>query len=383
MRVKISPSFEITLKKDNFASFYDSVEDNWLIKFSSNEDCVVVTNLIEKYGGVVKPIVEEVPVTEKQDNVKNSEDVNTEEIRAKADILSRIAKMGQSILPSKDLDIDEETVETNISNTNFREKPSQVTSTSLSPTHVIPQHIQNIPNTFVTSQPMVYDPVNMLFVENRTHNTEVRINLSQISDKLNQIISLVDSNKPDDNSSNLKSKVKVLELRNENLARELSDVKEENEKLKSQLKNHEEMKVKNEENQLELRLLQEQEVVKIEKLEKQIVLYKEEIAKLTGTVEKQKEEIDDLKISLNDTIPPFSDSKLPLEDYENTENTSSEETKEKNSRFVAALKEAMNNMYGNITSNLDDGQNSEIIIAQHIKSTTLKIIQNFQQEYEA
>ncbi|XP_044258420.1 uncharacterized protein LOC123007281 [Tribolium madens] len=405
MRAKISARFEVNLKKDEFASLYDNMQENWLIKFNNNDDCMAVMNVIEKFGGVVNPIVPNVPASEKQD-LKNTEELATPENKAKADILSRIAKMGQSILPSKDLDTDNESVEsTDYTVSSCAPKPSFKENQHVSSTSAViqpSQQIQNVPNTFVMSHPMVYDPLNLFYAENRAHNSEVRINLSQISDKLNQIISLVDSDKSNDNSNNLKSKLKVLELRNENLLRELGSSQEENAKLKLQLKEYHSSVKDEEQSKLELRLLEEQEAVKIEKLDKEIRTHKDEIAALTQIVEEQKEEIEVLKTNLelnqNNTSTALkdeisqlestiSDLKIKLQDYETKKATSREEfedNKERSAKFIATLKDAMNSMYGNIMASCnEDQQNPEIsrIIAQNIKSTTLKIIQNFQEEY--
>ncbi|EEZ98111.1 uncharacterized protein LOC103315102 [Tribolium castaneum] len=380
MRAKVSSSFEVNLKKDDFASFYDNIQENWLIKFNNNDDRMAVMNVIEKFGCVVNRVVE------KQDlKTEKTDEVVTPENKAKADILSRIAKMGQSILPNKDLDTDNDSVESADSTVSTHQVSS--TSAVIKTSH----QIQNVPNNFVMSQPMVYDPLNLLFAENRAQNSEVRLNLSQISDKLNQIISLVDSDKPSDNSNSLKSRLKVLELRNENLLRELGSSQEENAKLKLQLKEHESNLKSEEENKLELRLLEEQETVKREKLEKEICAHKDEIAALSKTVEKQIEEIEACKQSelaqkveisrLENTI---SDLNTKLQGYENKE-ARPEICEEKNAKFIASLKDAMNNMYANIMSSCSEDQQTEIgkIVAQNIKTTTLQIIQNFQQEYES
>ncbi|RZC32750.1 WEB family protein [Asbolus verrucosus] len=413
VRIKICSSFEVSLKKDDFASFYDSLKENWLIKFSSSDDCTAVLSYIEKFGGKV------VAVTEKNETLHqtaNASEVVTNgdnpENKAKADILSRIAKMGQSILPSKNVDVDTEHNFRDADNMSIASDESQHVIPSSTTTevmqlpkqHILPpstatevmqvpkQHFQNVPNTFVIGQPMGYDPLNLYLAESRTQNTEIRINLSQISEKMNHILKLVDTERASDGSNDLlKSKIKVLDLRVENLSKELKTYQDENNKLKLQI-NQQENVLKNEEQyQAELTLLKQQKAAQISDFERQIITYTDNIKDLTETVEKQKIEVEGLKAQLEQCQDKgqledeIIDLKLKLKHFEENQQLD-QENKETAANFIAVLKDSMNEMYGKIMANFDEDKNyqtSEVssIIAQNIKSTTLKIIQNFQQIY--
>ena len=401
MRAKIGAEFAISVKKDDFASFYDSAKENWLVKFSNNDDCVAVLTQVEKCGGKVvsedtKKVVNEKPQSEK------SEEDSTPENKARSDILTRIAKMGQSILPSKASDTSEEvveTVDTKVSglskSRDFSSVSSSSSSTILTPANIIhsERSMPTVPNTVVITQPMGYDPLNVYVSENRAHNSELRMNLSQISEKLNCIMKLVDSektsNKPDDVS---KSKIKVLELRVENLVRELDTIQQENAKLKLE-RNHQNTALKREQElETELKNLQEHKNAKIEELERQILLSESKVVELCQVSETQKTETDELRKQLasyqeeSSEVPNLKQTILELEQKLiecelNREKQTTDEDKEKTASFTSMLKEEMNGMYADIVANFNKDQNiSEInnIIAQNIKLTTLKIIQNFQ-----
>jgi uncharacterized coiled-coil protein SlyX len=417
MRTKIDSTFEISIKKDDFASFFDSVKDNWLIKFSSNNDFQVLMDHMEKYGGTVIMATEikensHTTENEKEDNEKsiaaNVENGNTLENKAKADILSRIAKMGQSILPSKNADVEEqiESAHINVSTHAVEEKineskPINTFPSALSPSHVFPQtQIQNIPSGFVIGQAVTYDPLNLYVTENRAHNTEVRMSLSHISEKLNTMMKLMDTEKArgEPNSEMLKSKIKVLELRTENLLKELTFFQEENIKLKLQMKDQQDRLRNEEQNKADASLAKEQE--KIKELETELASSKDNIMDLSKISEKQKVEVEELKnkltscqdIQLNEIFKrdnTIEELKQKLHEFENQQHgqSSDQDNKEKSANFTAMLKESMNGMYGNIVASFNEGQQyqfSEIsnVIAQNIKFTTLKIIQSFQQTYE-
>lgn len=296
-RAKLSENLLYTLNENNFSTFYDDSNQNWLVRFDSAADFQEFTVEIEQRGAKIIDSskenskfndTEQASVKQNshspevlQQNTKEKEcDMNSDSsgTQMKADILSRMAKMGQPILPvlalKSSADISDSESDTNkivkkpirkprrnILSSENTSKQIETVKVTLDDNRVLPQQptvsyqsipgpivsvqspvqYQNYPGQVVIAQPTLspsYDPVNVFLSETRTQNTEIRMTLAELSNKLDVVLGKV---RKDDVQSNeekvLQTKVKALELQAMNLTKDLQVSLKTNEELGKKLQN--------------------------------------------------------------------------------------------------------------------------------------------------
>uniref|UniRef100_A0A1Y1NBX1 Uncharacterized protein n=1 Tax=Photinus pyralis TaxID=7054 RepID=A0A1Y1NBX1_PHOPY len=186
-RSKLNVDFRFKIQTNNFANFSDDRQEHWSVHFD-NGDLDIFTTHLETYNvHITQPVV---------DKPESESDTST----TKASILTRMAKMGQSILPSSPKTADSESDDTNTILKRTKRKSKHVSANvehtsdvALVNSHPLPQ--QAVANQFlqVSQTP---DMFNIFLAENRTHNCEMRMNMLQLSNKLDKIMEGVVNGRP-------------------------------------------------------------------------------------------------------------------------------------------------------------------------------------------
>lgn len=253
-RAKLLPAFIFTLQANNFSTFYDDNKQNWSVRFNTSSESEEFLNELKKIGiQIVKDFKESQQNTEDQcsskDEVVDASAIpDNSQAALKADILTRMAKMGQPILPtmktgiSDDVsDSDSDVVKNKKLSKKFKrpgDKQPQILEKPavLEPYSDVQQHSVTSVIPIQTTVPQAvnfsaitpsFDPLNILLAENRTQNTEIRINLSHLSNKLDEVLWKI--NQSDGSEERLlKSKLKAMELKVANLYKELEEAVNDN-----------------------------------------------------------------------------------------------------------------------------------------------------------
>lgn len=294
-RAKLSTKFLFTLSENSFSTFYDDSNQNWLVHFDSTTELEEFTQAIKRRGAkIIDNSKENIKVNDAKELYakKDTHEVETVEshtkendgnmlsdssgTQIKADILSRMARMGQPILPALALknasDISDSESDTNkmtkkpirkprrnIPSTETTPKQSETTKTNLlnnydvtqqpvatyqgTPGPMVPVQstlqYQNYPGQVVIAQPTVspsYDPVNIFLSETRTQNTEIRMSLAELSSKLDEVLGKVRKEDVQTKEEKvLQTKIKALELQAMNLTKDLQVSLKTNEELERKL----------------------------------------------------------------------------------------------------------------------------------------------------
>lgn len=491
--MRISNIFTFYNQTDNFSSFYDCNSSNWLLKFES-QDQDEFTKALEACGvnivqpsdtyseittKVQKPELSEKPVF---DNV-NKEDLlsDSSESKQRANILNRMARMGQAILPKpemkntstelSDSDFDEKAHERRIppqqvkraatekikqgtteklqqtiqssnleskvmSNSNIVDNNQQYQSLSneLSNSQTFPNQLYN--NQIVPSQ-VLYNTqqvsnqlMNPQIIPSQMYhpnwandgynqyiiaqNAELKINLAQISAKLDTALNLKRTDDEDVDKMVLLSRLKTIKLKTENLEKALQKSEEsncllrrKNEELETELQNTSGVESKNKEiyilentvSELKLKLQETQE--KSQKIILEIKTWKTKAKEQEDVIEMQRNQLKEYSKlqneneniqELNETISSLNETvdilKLKLKDfeeyYEKTESEKKVAAQADNNNvksFEGIVKRHMNEMYQSILDDFESTEShtySEIqkSIARHLKTASFKIIEN-------
>lgn len=228
VRAKIGASFTYNLLRDNYASFFDDQQQNWSALFDNTGDYNDFCAELKKRNVKV-----EEPKTEDDNNPHREE--------LKKVMLSRLAKLEEAVStqpPSilSDDYVDTDSDQSNVSRRSRKSKRPAV-SVALQPK---PNNNQIVPIKNQQQQQTIalpaMDPVGLLLAENRTHNCEVRMNLNEISTKLNTVLQRIEDNQNDATTSNLREKkIVALELKIANLQRELDEALTDNVELHKKL----------------------------------------------------------------------------------------------------------------------------------------------------
>lgn len=257
IRAKLQPTFTYNLLRDNYASFFDDQQNNWSVRYDNAKDYTEFYTELEKRN--VKIV--EYHKTETNDNetttdeiqIKPAENANVDDNQSdssgaqiKANILSRMAKMGQAIIPvatqsslsdCADSDSDISSISKPLPKSKHAEKSpvksekselKQLPLTNFQSTEIVPMQQQ-------FASPTV-DPFNLFLAENRTHNCEIRMNLNQLSSKMDVVLKRLEQNDRDVAEENLlRTQMKALELKVANLTRELQEALNTNVDLQKKL----------------------------------------------------------------------------------------------------------------------------------------------------
>lgn len=490
-RRNINSGFKFYNQKDWFSSFYDNSNQNWLVKFDSsndqNEFCKeiqnrgseIIINIDASFStrsnisqkSVSKPDLSprESAVPLKPENLpslsltvaKDGEETNSDSSSShkRANILSRMAKMGQQILPSdilkntstdvSDSEIDDSISDHKIPPRKFKRavplekhvsKEERLIQTNYLDSQAIPTQCSNIshpqPNMvssfpqsvigtspqhmltpFLMNQSLPYDGFQQYLV---LQNAELKMNLAQLSSKLDSVLSMGSKGDIKTDDSNMKSKIKTLELRSENLLTELERYEKMYDDLQNKCK-----KLEDTESEINKSVIEnlnkhiedlkeslkraEEKNSNYEKLEEDLEKYKIDVQHLEKTVEVQALKLKDLeefyeenkdKQNHQQTIDTLDDTvtnlKLKLKDFEEqflkteAERQKRIEEREQNiNTFSDNIKNHMNGMYQSILANFEEEDQTYSVaqikshVVQNLKGTTFAIIKEFRDIYKA
>lgn len=464
-----------TIQANNYVSFCDDQKIQWTVHFDGTKVLEEFTEQIKVCNGTVIPIsttptnicdkdsssktkksvpIDSPPVPKDSDSSDNSY------TQTRANILSRMAKMGQSILPinlpkaseQSDSETDEQTVskkpvkkrqkpvlvngeyfpsdkvkQVNITQASNLQTPEflmlngQIVPVSSLQQCLSTQIQQPIPNQYnipglpnqVVLNPQVSplsDSLHVFIAENRTHNCELRMNMTQLSSKLDNILSKLNNHSASDEIINKNE----LELQMLEKTKELESSKEIIHNLQEQSRKLEENVVDNnlivknlkQENENQKRLIfeQEQRICEQEKnmlcLENQIAqnrIEQDNTKQMQQTIDDLKRVIEDQKIKLQQS----EESQERIKENQNLESTLAtlnedisclrRQLEDKNSKadnFSRKLKQSMNSLFQQIMEEFADEnvtfQSIQIkqIVSQKLKTTTWQIIQDFQNDFK-
>ncbi|KAJ8935941.1 hypothetical protein NQ314_012563 [Rhamnusium bicolor] len=471
LRKKISNSCSFYNQKDSYSSFYDNENQNWLVKFESISDQSKFCKEIQCYGAnIINNMEETSQKKEKTSSVTNKENLLTkpdiapkllqsaeydvEEVNSdssgsqkRANILSRMAKMGQQILPNQIL----KNTSTDISDSELddskhdRKIPPRKFKRSIHTEKNIAHKEESAPQTYLENQmvpsqsnncnypplfppgmspvlfnqPLAFDGYNNYIA---TQNSELKMNLAQISAKLDSALSGNNTYQDKFEDRALKSKIKALQLKSENLQAMVQRYEEKYNDLQTK---YDELKKKNNpieitENKIIIQNLQDNisklkldlKMVKEkntdnEKLEQEIETYKSNIKEFENTIEIQKLKLKDYeefyeenkdnknlqsKIdNLNETVLTLELKLKDLETYFHKTEAEKQKRAEENNKimniFEDKIKEHMNNMYQSVLANFSEDSSYSMpeiksVFVQNLKGTTFKIIEDFTNIYK-
>ncbi|CAH0553411.1 unnamed protein product [Brassicogethes aeneus] len=315
-RIGLSSNFKLILQEDNFFSFHDTTHKHWMIKFDNVEDKLSFFKEASKYKipiedyKPVKPQNTKPPDVIKPPSVssQSSAETNSNINQNKANILSRITKMGQQILP---VEKHQET-STEISDSDFEDsKTEKVTY----PRKFIKKEKPHTSHQLVISQkediysqpvqyqpqPVQYDSFSLLL----NQNMEMKYALTQLNMKLDGITN--------NTQNDSQSKVKVLLLKLENVSSELEDYKLKYKKIQLENNNLKESKISE------------------EAIERQNILMEELRNEADNNAMRQlKNELDDFKTQVNTQnlkLKDFEDFYKENKDNKTVKNQNEEQAK--------------------------------------------------------
>lgn len=272
IRVVLGKSLTFFKYPNNFLAFNDYSSQLWNLNFTSTLDLDTFTEFVSKQDCIIvdqtsESIVEREPVATSHNISPPGQNEKTD---SKARILSKITKVGQSILPrtiertksselsesssessSNDLPPVKPTVAPRKSRRTLLESktlspivPDTTTTTlsHMSNNYFIPHNNNQIalnpPNTtnLVYAQPMPDLGFGNFLV---AQNAELKANLAEINMKLNSVLQSRDSNgnvKEHDDSSSFQTKIKCQKLKIDNLTTELERCRRSLQKMEEQYK---------------------------------------------------------------------------------------------------------------------------------------------------
>ncbi|XP_056640026.1 FK506-binding protein 15-like isoform X1 [Diorhabda sublineata] len=335
LRAKINEQFYFQQRKDNFSSFYDNNKQNWLVRFDNNEQQIEFSEHLKLCGGIVilednKPKISPKPATQDLDS-DSSDSIK------KTNILNRITKMGQQIVP-KPLEV----IESDISDEYESNKNKKF------------RRIKKIDREEETNiVPICYSSYNDLNSILISHNSEIKTSLNQIVEKLDTI-----SVQKKECSSSLSSRLKVLELKSENLQAELKRYKQKCSDLEKK--------------------------TSADVLEKSL----EESKLHEQTVETLKQSVEDLKNEYAKIEQENVDLKEKIEEYEKieAERRKKVQENEENVRILCRLvKEEMNEMYQSVLNEFDIEESYTLnqiqnVLIKGLKDASYRIINDIKEK---
>lgn len=313
-RAKLQPTFTYSLLRDNFASFFDDQNQNWSVLFDNARDYTEFCAELEKRNVKVVENFQKLeqdtktePVETKTESSHVEDHSDSSGAQMKANILSRMAKMGQPILPmpTQNVASDYADSDSDLSNNSRKsrkakqpEKPPIVSTKPdlnkpkqlpLAPASSSTMNVQMVPvqnmlpqyqgQMILSHQALVsptVDPLNLLLAENRTHNCEIRMNLSNLSNKVDEVLKKIEqSDKESAEEKLLRAKVQALELKVASLMTELQETVNTNIDLQRKLLDSKNLDVINDNNVIEASLKEKNDVIlqqnrKIADLEEQV-----------------------------------------------------------------------------------------------------------------
>lgn len=410
--------------ENEYIDLVDINNEKWIVRFEEN----CLSEFLDKLKQVnikitmKKVIPKHIDNTDSVDNNDDNQSEQTVLTQTKADILTRMAKMGQPILPSNiksrnDNDnipssppslsnkkISDSNINDNINanyqspsspNENLKNAPYTISftpnpSTQLSPYHsMYPDRLPNptLINTVITSQEF-----NLFASENRIQNSEVRMNLNTLSNKLDNVLSEIskirEPNTDKLENDYLKSKISDLERDISNLTRQLNEAN--NSSKQTEL----EIAIKSKDNELnsqKIKVIELENLLKnMEELQSKVSVFESRETELNQKIRYLEEKLSCTEQDLQEcNLTNVELQKTNMMLHQNNDELSRLEaklssqsiTEQKLKGLADIIKESMNSMYQNLISQFEEPQQNQIkvILSTNIKQTTFNVIQRFQQ----
>lgn len=445
--------------QEEFTKIFELYDVKIINKINSSETTTSKSLDTEKVMTAPKPELPQKPVlnTNKDDSQSDSSGS-----KQRANILNRMAKMGHAILPKSDIkntstelsDSDEEktherripprqikkaaaeriskqiinsNTESNLMNDKIQQ---QILPNEMFHSQMLPNHIYNpniVPSQAICNPSQLYNP--QLIPSTMYHpnwnndglnqyiiaqNTELKLNLAQISNKLDTVLNTKKTDFEEVDKNVLLSRLKTMKLKTENLESSLQNSEEQYSTLKSKYTKIEEklqntvgMESKNKEieilektiSALKVNLVESQE--KYDSNKSEIKLLENKVKELDEIIEAQKQQLQEYEnlnkeennvAELNETIEDLNKSidilklkQKDLEDYFEKSEAEKKETTQINNTKIKSLDEIvkrhMNDMYQSILDNFQEEgsynfSNIQMSVAKSLKVTSFKIIQD-------
>ncbi|XP_072385719.1 uncharacterized protein [Diabrotica undecimpunctata] len=421
LRAKVSDQFYFQQRKDNLSSFIDNNQQNWLVKFETQEQQLEFTDLLKFYGAqiLLEPLnnskdekkVNTPVITTKPETSSNYPDSDSSDSTRKANILSRITKMGQQVVPKPVPTLESDISDENESHESKTRKFRKVKKTEREEIQYLPETVSteliqkpllSVPQVYY-SQPAYGDLNSVLLAQ----NSELRCSLNQISQKLDNL-----SSQNIGSTSNLSSKVKVLELRTENLQTELQRYKQKCYDLEMKNTAHHS---KQDEKSLEISHLKEtiaelstklleanSKSSNLEDFKHELEENKLIILELENVIETQKHSLEELDLLYQQSKTTNMEANLLIKNLNHkikehemhVQNSDLEkiDLHQGNLQHINILsdlvKTSMNGMYQSILNSLDqDGADSfndvQSVLAKNLKDTSFRIINGIKAELKS
>ncbi|KAI4458872.1 fk506-binding protein 15 [Holotrichia oblita] len=364
----------------------------------------------------------EVKHVDTTDSIDNSNGDNESLTQTKADILTRMAKMGQPILPgnikgrndndpvpsSPPIVTSKKTGSSNVNdnlnanyqspNENLRNVPyfPPEPTNQISPYHSV-YAADRLPNPSLINTVITSQEFNLFTSENRIQNSEVRMNLNALSHKLDNVLSEIskirEPNTDKLENDYLKSKISDLERNINNLTKQLDEVN--NSSKEAEL----EMIIKDKDRELNS---QKCKIVELESSLKNMEDLRSKIVDFESREMELNEKVHYLEEKLNETERDLQECNLTNTELQETNMVLHRNNDELDQKAVALesklkslqlnveqklkgladiIKESMNTMYQNLMGQFEEPQQNQIkaILSTNIKQTTFNVIQKFQQ----
>lgn len=379
LRINLSKPLNITIQDEHFFMFYDFSSQAWLIKFQDEAEKKDFCSKCSDFN-VHFSQHENINVTKKDEaeTIENKQkpDVESDTEQSKAEILQRITKMGTQLLPKP---VEKQTVN-NVADFEPKIEQKETERNLALSNNLTPVSNYQLPvNNYQTPAIITHssDPLTLLL----TQNIEMKYALTQLSAKVDGISS------ESGNSGNSQSKLKVMELKLENLLSDFQVVNKrceqlqlENKLLKEQLKeevNKHENTISSQnklieeaKTELEAKVQKEIELkshcagqeaiikdlqAKLESLQYKCDTFDEEKQQYTASIDKLNEQI--IKLQLTKSLSPVTEKNIGL-----------------------LIKKHMNETFESIMSSFQSNQSFEAgdvqkIVGRGIKKGTLEILQ--------
>lgn len=234
----ISPQLEVIIKNKSYISYYDSIGKYWSI-YGTDEEVKKIDEVLNSLGAniIYSNLTENVPkqpnnsetgtiasLDEREQNRGSDTDSSVNK-KTKISILNRMANMGHSVLPTKNVSLEKTS---DSSDTNKHETQQKVFRHKTTKSLVKRNNVENIvsesqqltevhqrvtvPNTIPDTNVTVYghhsqfiplsnttmiantnNELSMFMAEQRIGNSEMRINLNRITDKVDSVLNKISS----------------------------------------------------------------------------------------------------------------------------------------------------------------------------------------------
>ncbi|XP_075986123.1 uncharacterized protein LOC142983141 [Anticarsia gemmatalis] len=221
----ISTRLEVTIKKNCYISYYDSSKKYWSL-YGTQEEAKKIAELLTSLGanvnyapysdkGYTQPInaatesLNFSSTTQYEQQNKESDTDSATNKKTKASLLTRMANLGHSLLPSKHVPAEVSSDSSDVNDTDtqlksVRHKPRNNSKknqydhslSELQHQRIIATKMDTDNNVALYNQqfmPLVSQEMNMFMLEQRVNNCELRMSLNRINDKVESVLQQIDN----------------------------------------------------------------------------------------------------------------------------------------------------------------------------------------------